>query len=66
MTHDHTHHRHPPIAPAPRLFSLAHQGLAVRLGIAAVLVAFVWVVLLLVRSPQPSAATEPDREAVAA
>jgi len=49
MTHDHTHHRHPPIAPASRLFSLAHQGLAVRLGIAAVLVAFVWVVLLLVR-----------------
>ena len=31
MTHDRTHHRHPPIAPAPRLFSLAHQGLAVRL-----------------------------------
>jgi hypothetical protein len=49
MTHDRTSHRHPPIAPAPRLFSLAHQGLAVRLGIAAVLVALVWFVLLLVR-----------------
>jgi hypothetical protein len=46
-------HHHPApierVGPAPRAFSLAGLGLVPRLGIAAVLVAFVWLLLTLVR-----------------
>jgi hypothetical protein len=46
MRHDHPTE---PVRPAPRLFSLAGLGLVPRLGIAALLVAFVWLLLTLVR-----------------
>jgi hypothetical protein len=37
------------LRPAPRVFSLAGLGLGPRLGVAAVLVWFVWLLLTLVR-----------------
>jgi len=42
--HDHVHHRRP--AAQKRAFSLAQHGLMLRLGVAAVLIASIWVVLI--------------------
>jgi len=49
LHHDHGHERLP--RPQPRAFSLAQQGLAVRLGIVAVLIAGIWLAVIALVQP---------------